>query len=487
LTGFRPHLAKLFNAREWARSHPGAVVEIGVAVALTLAIVSAHGPVVICLALISPAGQGLASIVRLMATDAAGVLATGAAALARAALLVAPLVLWARTWPRYRFVWLPLAVVPFSFFFGLSFPAISTPTMWVLFVAAAVVGALAARRPRIGWLALAPVIVCAEPALSHTPINERVWTHERLEGRCASNDGARPEGFRPSMTVARYYSVTRLDDDLALLAGERGSHWLRRRADGRFAIEEPSRVSGNLWQGCLWGRSIWFTRKHLFLNVERRPDGAQEHERITRIDVPDPPGMVEYDFAEPACDPDHDRLFATELVGGGIREVRVSDRTVQRHQLAGFNLQFMRRADGALVGIDTARLVVFDPDSKRTLEEHAAGFGLMGLDVCLADDAVAIADMAGRVRLFERAPSGPYRFVRGAALAAPRRIAFSPDCRLIGVTSGDDQTVWVLRRADLAVTGTYRVGPGLRDLAWVAAREIAVADACTATLLAAVE
>jgi len=258
---------------------------------------------------------------------------------------------------------------------------------------------------------------------------------------------------------------------------------MRRQPDGGFALESPSAARGNLWQGCVAGRAVHFVKNRHFFRVERLPEGSSPPERFTDLPAPDPPGVVELDLAEPVCDPAHERLFATEVNSGGIREISLRDGTQRRTEVGGFNLQYMRRSDGMLVGIDTARLVVFDPDARRVLERHAAGLGVMGIDVCLADDAVAITDMAGRVRVFERAPSGEYRFHAGVSLSAPRRIAFSPDCRMIGVTSADDHTVWSLRRADLTVARRYQVGPGLRDISFVGPRQMAVADACMATFL----
>jgi hypothetical protein len=227
------------------------------------------------------------------------------------------------------------------------------------------------------------------------------------------------------------------------------------------------------------GRSIWLVKRHRFFQVERLADG----ERVSETASPDPPGVTEFDFAEPACDAAKQRVFATELVSGGVRELSLRDGTIQRHQIGGFNLQLMLRSDGLLVGIDTARLIVFDPDKDEVKHVRAAGLGVMGIDVCLSDDAVAVADMTGRVRLFERGTAGDYVLRGSRFVSAPRRIVFSPDCQVIAVTSADDRHVYALRRADLSTIHRFSVGPSLRDIAFTGPREVAVADACSATFL----
>lgn len=458
-----------------------AIVEIAIALSLAILLIRNRGLVGLIAALAAATGRGVSSSIMLLGADPAGVLATSAAAIARTALVFGPFAYLARTWPRRRLAWLPLGMIPLFALLGISFAAISTPAMWVILAAASAAGFAAARRPRLGWVVIAPMIVCLEPALSHSPLSDRYWTTDRLAPRCAANDGARPLGFTPEMAVSRYYSVTPVDDDLAIAVGDRRSSWLARRPDGGFALDKPARVRGNLWQGCVMGGAVYFTKNHHLFRVDRLSD------RFTDVALPDPPGVAELDLAEPACDPDHDRVFVTEVNSGGIRAISLRDGSRRRFEVGGFNLQYMRRRDGMLVGIDTARLVVFDPEAGRIVEQHPAGLGVMGIDVCLRDDAVAITDMAGRVRVFERAPSGEYRFRAGASVFAPRRIAFSPDCRMIGVTSADDHTVVSLRRADLSVARRYRVGPGLRDITFTGPRQMAVADACMATFLDAGE
>jgi hypothetical protein len=478
---FAPIRRALGGARPWA------VAEVAIAAFLTLRLLTSPGLFGLVRALAVASVRGVASSLSLLAVDGAGTLGVCCAALLRSVLILVPVWFWARGSLRRGWVWLPVASGPFLAVLGLSFAAVSTPVMWGLLAVSATVGGVLARRGRLAFAALLPAVVCLEPALSHSPLSDRYWTTERLAPRCAGNDGRRPAGFTADMALSRYYSVTPLDDDLAIVVGDRRAYWMRRRAGGAFALESPSAVRGNLWQGCVAGRAVHFVKNHHFFRLERLPEGSEAVERVTDFAVPDPPGVFEMDLAEPSCDPAHDRVFATEVNGGGIRELHLGDGSQIRTEVGGFNLQYMRRRDGMLVGIDTARLVVFDPDARRVVESHAAGLGVMGIDLCPVDDTVALTDMAGRVRVFERAPSGAYRFHAGTSVAAPRRIAFSPDCRMIGVTSADDQTVWSLRRADLSVARRHRVGPGLRDVVFVGPREIAVADACMATFLDAGE
>src|SRR5262249_48731409 len=155
-------------------------------------------------------------------------------------------------------------------------------------------------------------------------------------------DGERPAGFSSEMAVSRYYSVTQLDDDTAIVVGDRRSFWMKRRPEGGFALEKPSKARGNLWQGCVMGRAVVFTRKHHFFRIERLPEGSTFPERFTDFEAPDPPGMIELDFAEPSCDPGSERVFATELVNGGIRELSLRDGSQRRFEVGGFNLQYMR-------------------------------------------------------------------------------------------------------------------------------------------------
>jgi hypothetical protein len=175
-------------------------------------------------------------------------------------------------------------------------------------------------------------------------------------------------------------------------------------------------------------------------------------------------------------------------VRGGYLEIDPrTDATSWHHVVAGLNLQLVARSDGKLVGITTSRLVVFDPTTDRVTEELAAGVVAMGIDICASDGALAVTDFTGRLRIFEREPNGQYRFHAGAFLPAPRRVAFSPSCDRLLVTSGDDRRAFLVRRGDLGIERAYRLGPGLRDVAFLDENTPVVADACTASFLPAPE
>jgi hypothetical protein len=357
--------------------------------------------------------------------------------------------------------------------------------MWALLIAASAAGWLSAKRRYIRYLALLPALVAYEPILSHSPLSDLVWTTGRLADRCAKNDGSRPSGFTPAMAVARYFGVTAVRPDLLLLTGERRSYWLKRSPDGSFAFEKPSRVSGNLWEGCLSGADVWLTKRGRLYRVTRSDDPYEtNHETIKEFLMPDPPDIsVELDFADAICDEERGSIYASEVVRGGLRELVLATGEQRRTQIGGYNLQMRCRSDGMFVGIDTNRLFVFDPERRAVIEEHGAGISTLGVDLCSRDGRVAVTDLAGIIRVFARGQSGEYSFERGALLAAPRRVAFSADCEVLGVTSGNDKTVYVLRASTLEVVKSYSLGPGLRDLTFSGPREIAAADACTATIL----
>jgi len=466
---------------DWALAHPLQAAEALVAVGLFGLACASPALRAIGLAVFTSFGAALRSFVELVRVDTAGTLGCALAAALPALLVGAPWARMLRHGARHRLAWLPFSMFAFLLVLPSSLPAISTPAMWVALLALAALGWWAARRPRLRLLALLPALLCLEPMLGHSPLGDWAWTRARLAARCAANDGRRPLGFSPEQANTRYFGLTPLDDQWLLLTGERASTWLRRSPAG-LARAQPSQLRGNLWQGCALDGGLWLTKRGLLAHVER-PDGAQP-ERVTTLALPHPPGLgIELDLVDAVCDPERHTVYVSELLGGGIR-VHAADGTLGRRDLgAGINLQLVRRADGALIGIDLSRLLVYDPRADRVLERHGAGLVTMGLDVCASDGTVAIADFAGRLRLFQSAPPGRYRFERGVALRAPRRVAFSPDCRFLAVTSGDDRTVWVLRRADLSVAHRYQVGPGLRDLTYLAGGELALADACTATLL----
>ena len=489
-----------------ARQRPAAAAEAALAVVVGVVALSLEGLRGVAFVVLQALASGLLAFVRLLAFDASGTLITGALTLGKVALVTLPLGRFVVRSPRHRLAWLPVLGIVWILCLPMLFPAISTPLMGGLLVAAGGVGwALAARR-RLAVIAFAPMVLAFEPALSHSPLGDSYWTKPRLAARCAESDGARPRGFLPDMAATRYFGVTAIDPNLLLLTGERGSWWLRRDEDGELGFAERSRLSGNLWEGFVSGRTVWLTKRGRVYRVTRAPRGASpgggahespapiekdgEHrsldvEHVIEFLLPDPPGLpIELDFADAIHDPEADVVYVSEVLRGGIRELSVvTGAMVRRTEIGGRNIQLLRRSDGFLVGIDTARLFVYEPRKGAVVESLPGGIAAMGIDLCAADDSVAVADFAGRLRLFTRSSSGAYRFDRGVALSAPRRVAFSPDCEVIAVTSGDDRTVYALRRSDLAVLHAYHVGPALRDLTFFGRRQLAVADACAASLL----
>lgn len=429
--------------------------------------------------------QAFASAMRLLPVDPLGVLVTGGLTLLKVALLLAPVIrLWWRV-RRRHFVWMPLNAMLLVLAFPLLYPAISTLFMWFLLAAASALAwwCVGRRHPAFRIALILPLLVTLRPLFLHAPLTHLVWSRRALAKRCQENDGVRPEGFHPSMARSRYFSVMRYSKDLLFLSGEQSSSWWLRRVEGtdRYRFEKRSALKGNLWEGCLWGDSIWFTARGRIVRMTRLPDGQPHHEQLEEFRIPT---HGELDFVDPICDIDGGRILASELLGGRLHTLRLRDRHVSSsHLLNGINVQLVRRRDGQVVGIDMSRLFVYDPRRERITETHAAGILVMGVDVCAVDDAVVLADMAGRVRLFERGAGGRYRYLRGTFAQAPRRVAFSPDCTHIGVTSGDDRTVLLLRRRDLALVKRYRVGPGLRDITFIDSQQMAVADACTVTFL----
>jgi hypothetical protein len=420
-------------------------------------------------------GGGLRSSVELTAVDAGTWRATLATSL-KAALLLAPL---ARAWvrvPRLR-LWLPHLVVAFPAALGLSLPAVSTWPMWLSLAVASAAGLLLATRPWLRALALLPWLVVVEPSLSHSPLSDLVWTHERLFERCAGNDGARPVDLTPDVVGTRYYSATPVSAELMLVTGDRHAFWARRGADGSVRLGAEAGPRGNLWQGCTRDDTVWLTKRGMACWAKPSGDSGC-------VDAPGPPELgLELDYSDVVCNRASDSLYLGQLLRGGVLEVTPqSGATLWHPVMPGLNLQLVPRSDGKLVGITTSRLFVLDPQTDAVRVDEPAGAVAMGVDVCPADDAAVVADFAGRVRLFDRSGEA-YVFRAGIALPAPRRVAFSPGCDRIVVTSGDDRSVFVLRRLDLSLLRTYRVGPGLRDVTFLDEKTAVAVDGCTVNLL----
>jgi hypothetical protein len=366
------------------------------------------------------------------------------------------------------------------FVLPMSFAAFSTPLSWIALVVCAVIGWLVAPIARWRVLALVPTLLALRPTLGHSPLGDRWWTPERLAQRCDANEGQRARGATSEMFATRHYAITPVREGLALFTSERASAWLYVDG-GEVEFGEPIRLSGNIWEGCIDHDEIWFAKRGLLMHVVVSDELAQSS--VEEIEVPDPPDVPrELDFADAVCGLGEDRILVTEVVQGGIREIDPTTGAQVRTEIGGANIQALRRADDRVVGIDTARLFVFDPDERRVIWREAAGICVMGIDLCASDGRVAITDMAGRLRLFRPVGEG-YELVDSIGLRAPRRVAFSPDCERLGVSSADDATVYVLELDPLEVVDSYTLGPGLRDLAFVGPRTLAVADACTVSVV----
>jgi len=418
-------------------------------------------------------GGGARSAVLLSVRDP-GTLGPAAIALVKITLLLAPAIRMLVRAPRSRLLWIPFGAAAFVVVLGNAVPGVTGVGMWLVFVAAAVAAWFAVARVAVAFLL--PWLVALEPLLGHSPLAESFWPPSRLSDRCAQNDGRRPLDFKPEYAITRYFGVTPLSDELALLTGERRSFWVRRAAAGTH-LGAPLRLSGNFWQGCVRDGQAWLTARGRICRAA--PAGDSEC-----FVVPGPPA-VELDYVDVVCS--GELLYVSQLLRGGVVEFDPRTHASRWHPvIPGLNLQLVARNDGALVAITTSRLVVFDPRTDRVRSEQAAGIVAMGIDLCPKDDAVAIADFSGRVRVFDRA-GDDYRFRAGVSLPAPRRIAFSPSCSHLVVTSGDDRHAYLLRRDDLQVVRRYTLGPGLRDVVFLDENTVAAADACTFNTLEARE
>lgn len=401
----------------------------------------------------------------------------------KAALLLAPAIRALRLSPRRRLAWVPAGFLIWVLVLGTSLPGVTGPVMWLLLIGASGAAWAAVKRPWLRGVSLLPWLVVMEPLLGHSPLSGAVWSTERLAEKCASNDGVRPVDLRPEHAVPRHFSVTPVSPELFLLAGERGSYWVRRDAGGA-RLGPGFRLRGNLWQGCVRGGKVWMAAKGRVCEAAI-PTSLDEEPRSTCHDAPGPPGVgLELDYVDVLCPAGGSSVLVTQLVRGGMLEVEPATGASRWHPvMPGLNLQGVMRKDGRIVGITMSRLFVFDPQDDRVLEDQRAGLVAMGIDICAADDAVVVADFTGRVRLFEREDDGPYRLRGGVNVPAARRVAFSPDCARIVVTSGDDRHAHLIRRTDLAVLRAWNLGPGLRDVAFLDDRWAAAADACTVNLL----
>jgi hypothetical protein len=467
------------------RPIPWAAVETAAALLALAGLVSDASVRALLAGCLRAIADGVRSTVLLLPVDPATLLTT-LGAVARAALLLAPVVRALAAGPRHRIAWLGIGLVVWVGVFGTSLPGVCTVLGWALFAVAGGAAWLAAARPAVRAAVFLPWIVALEPMLGHGPVSDDVWAPSRLAARCAGNDGVRPIDLTPGVEQARYYAVTPATPEHLLLTGERRSFWVLRGPDGTMRLGPPLMgMTANLWQGCVRDGRAWLTARAVGVCETPVPSGDGPAPTPICHPAPGSPDLgLELDYVDALCPAGRSTVYASQLLRGGYLELDPrTDATTWHPVVPGLNLQMVMRRDGRIVAITTGRLVVFDPASNQVLEEHPAGAVAMGVDVCATDDALAVTDFTGRVRLFERGEGGRYRLRAGVFLPAPRRVAFSPGCDRLVVTSGDDRRAFLVRRSDLAVVRTYRLGPGLRDVVFVDDRHAAAADACTVSVL----
>lgn len=437
------------------------------------------------------------SVAPLLRVDGAATAAVLALALAKLGLAALPSIVLIRLVPRHRRLWLVALVgMLVTVSAPLSLAACPTVGRWVLLAVASAAAVALTFMPYLRWTAVLPFVLLWEVVPHHGLLNfAQVGTddpayRDHLLLECARHAGTRPHNLTADLLMP-YHGINALGDDLVLLTGEgpndggmrdhtggrrAGSWWLRRR-DGRFEFEQPSDATGNLWRGCVLDGTIWMARANHIVGTRRIGDGDGAHEEVRRLQFP----SAEMDFGETACDPAHGRVFVTEAMMGGMWEVALAGGAPRRHAIGGVILLPRGRFDGRVVLINNASLMVFSPDDERVVERLPAGLALIGFDVCRGDGSVAVADATGRLRIFRIGDDGHYAFAWGVSLFAPRRVAYSPDCSRIAVTSADDRRVYIVDAVAHRIADVFAAGPALREVAATGPREFSITDVCSMT------
>jgi len=467
--------------------HAAAIVAVVSALILSAAVLGSRDLRGLVAAIFGGAWRAVAVLPALLAVDFVGTAGNALAVLVVELLVVLPSLRFFARGSRRRLLWVPLWLC------ALALPAAVAPLgrsllgKQIALVVTALLGWVAAPRPRWGWLAFVPLLVALHPTITTHggPLSKFFVSTETMASRCAARAATLPRNVTADLMSPRHYAVTPLSGDRVLLTGEHGSYRLDRDAEGRFVFNARLPFGGDLWQGSIGEGRVFFTHHGSGLvsaHLDSLGDGAP-YDRQAMPPLPDAP--PELDLLDAVYEPTTRSVFVTEMVRGGAWEISLEDSAMRHHDLNAFYLQFVRRdPDAMLVGISTTDLLVFDPRRALVTERTAAALGAGGLDVCQRDGTAAVTDFAGRLRLFRRNSDGRYQFDRGVALSAPRRVAFSPDCAWIAVTSADDETAYVLRSSDLSIWRTFALGPGLRDVVYTGPREAAVVDACTVNTLA---
>jgi hypothetical protein len=470
-------------------------IEIGVGVAL-IWLLATVGHTLVGGVLTAVLGAAI-SFVSLLRVDGPATAWTLTLALARIGLAVLPSVLLIRSAPRQRKLWLvPILGMVALLSMPVSLTACPTLGRWVLLVLLSALAIALSRVPFLGVAVLLPYVVLLEVVPSHGLLDSAdVGTRDpayraQLLQACARNDGERPLNLSADHLMP-YHGINLIGDDLVFLAGEGpndggmrdhsggrrvGSWWLHKK-NGRLEFELPSEATGNLWRGCLLDDTIWMVRAGIVVGVKRLPAGGDQHEQITRFTVP----STDMDLLEAACDPVGRRLYVTEFFDGGVWEVPIDGGAPRRHQVGGVLLIPAWRSDNRLVLVNSSSLMVFDPKEDRIVESVPARLGGHGFDVCRANGHAAVADLTGRLRVFDLDEAHHYRFAWGVSVFAPRRVAFSADCSHIAVTSADDHRVFIIDAETHRVIDVFTAGPALRDVAATGPREFSVSDVCSIT------
>jgi hypothetical protein len=429
---------------------------------------------------------------RLWAVDGPATLRLSLSYLGKLLLALAPTAMLIRCAPKWRIAGCVFGALTLagSISFVRACPSFGH---WVVLASLSALGVLLVRHPFGRWAVGLPLIVLlVVPASQH---GSALGRGEDLVARCAANDGERPTNLQASQLVPRYYGIHFLPPDRILLTGEtsedgrfmniphggQGSWWLRKSPEGRLAFAGRSQANGNVWTSCRLAGEIWFVRAGYFMEVQ--PPGADGPERVRPIPFP----MVGFDAPDIACDDRTGTLYASDLLDGRLVEFspRTGEQPHRRPDSVSVRggLMSIREGDGRLVMLDFQDLVVYALDESRVVRTTPAAIASSSLALCQADGAVAVPDLAGRLRVFRMDDDGGYAFDWGLDLFAPRAAAFSPDCAFIGVTSADDRHVWVIDRGTRRVVKTFELGPAIRGAAFIGPRELAVADACTVSVL----
>ncbi|MBI3784760.1 MAG: hypothetical protein HY270_15310 [Deltaproteobacteria bacterium] len=480
--------------RDELRLRPWKAIEILLALVFLIGLVENPGVWTFARIWLTAFSFSAEALIPLLAADSAATFVELARVLLRILLAFAPAVLAIYRAPWHRRLWLvPVVLILVVVSSPVSLAAGATALRWLLLVSASAIALLAQRFRWFGWVLLVPVLLLFECAPSHVLAPWRTAKRadrEQLLARCQQHDGERAENLTSDQLMP-YHGVNALTDDLALLSGEGaedgdmrgwagdrrvGSWWLR-RVNGRFRFELPSSASGNLWRGCILDGTIWIARANFAVGVKRLPEGGSVPEEVYRIGIP----SRDIDFGETACDPQHHRVYISEATEGGLWSFDPLHQDFRRVQIGGIVLLPKFRRDGQLVLTNTGTLMTFDPGGQRITQSLAAGLMISGFDICDKDGSVAVADVAGRLRVFRLSAGGRYEFAWGVSMFAPRRVAWGRDCTRLALTSGDDRRVFMVDTDKHSINQTFTAGPALREVAATGPRELSVTDVCGVT------